>query len=323
MLDKVDDSFDKRQGSIMYDVMVPFAYEVMYQNKYLRSLIFQAFVSKAEGQFLDFAAQDYGIKRNPATFAEVPIQYIGEPGTLVPRDSQVGDFSRPEVYFITSENLTLDSSGHGVVRAVANVGGTIGNVIAGYVVNDLSGITGVTSVTNLEQAKGGAEEEPDEILRNRILFQKRNPEHGGTLIDYEKWALTVEGVEYARAINVPRGLGTVDLIIGANLSIIDRVVKEVFNVVDKKKPSGIDVIVRKVSSFKQTFKVKVVGLDSQTAQDVVLQYIKSLPVGGDVLLSRISASLIVAGAEDATVLEPTTNVIIPDDSIIEPTVVIV
>lgn len=81
----------------------------------------------------------------------------------------------------------------------------------------VSPIDGVTGVTNDEDATGGAEEEDDDSLRERIMAVDRTGElsYVGNDSDYIRWAQEVDGV--GSVIVVPEwqgaGTGTVKLII--------------------------------------------------------------------------------------------------------------
>lgn len=163
-------------------------------------------------------------------------------------------------------------------------------------------------------------DETDDALRSRILYQKRNPERGGGDSDYERWALTVTGVQWVRAIGMARGLGTVDIVVAGEPEQLDQLVLEVQSLIDMKKPSGVDVKVRKVNVLQVVFRIQVTGLSAEIATTIADTYLRSVGVGGVVVLSKLITTLINAGATDVIVMEPVQNIELPVDNIIEPVV---
>ncbi|MGE5704136.1 MAG: baseplate J/gp47 family protein, partial [Clostridia bacterium] len=180
----------------------------------------------------------------------------------------------------------------------------------------------IKQVTNPEPARFGMNLETDEDLRSRILYQKRNPEHGGTTSDYVRWALTVTGVTYAKSIDKARGIGSVDVVIGGNESQIEQLIEQTQSFLDKKKPSGVDVRVRKLNQQEVDITVKVEGISREVALSSILSYTRTIGVGGTIYPSKVIAALINAGASDAVVIRPAEPVDLHGDSSIQPVVTI-
>lgn len=70
MLNKIPDTLDKRQGSIIYDALAPAAAELAQCYISLDVYADQTYLLTAVGENLDNKGYDYGITRNEATFAE-------------------------------------------------------------------------------------------------------------------------------------------------------------------------------------------------------------------------------------------------------------
>lgn len=162
--------------------------------------------------------------------------------------------------------------------------------------------------------------EPTEDLRNRILRHKRNPERGGALSDYERWALSIPGVNYARGLNLIRGIGTVDLVVGGTIPNLLETVREL---IDRRKTPGLDLVVRHVSRQTVPIEVVVIGIDKEKARQTILAYTNSIGVGGTLFLAQIFAVLVGAGATDAKIIVPTTSITLRPDAQIDPVVTIV
>ncbi|KLU66764.1 baseplate J-like protein [Desulfosporosinus acididurans] len=169
-----------------------------------------------------------------------------------------------------------------------------------------------------------APEEDDETLRKAALFLKQNPEKGGNYTDYERWALQVPGVQWAKAFDKARGLGTTDVYIAGDPNELTALVQEVTGAIDKKKVSGTDVIVRPVNLVTTRFVILIVGgITQEAAIDVANKYLTSIGKGGTADLDEIVSLLNAAGAIGAKVLLPSENVNLEEDSVLDPVVNII
>lgn len=70
MLDRIPDTFDKRQGSIVYDALAPTAAELTRSYIYLDFIISKLNIENLEDEELDaYVYQRSGVKRKQATKA--------------------------------------------------------------------------------------------------------------------------------------------------------------------------------------------------------------------------------------------------------------
>ncbi|MDQ0112320.1 baseplate J/gp47 family protein [Paenibacillus harenae] len=321
LLDRVDNGIDKSEGSIIYDALAPIAMQLWIEESKFRSILEQAFAVTAEGRFLDLIAKDYGLERTPAAAAMVELAFTGIVNAVIPDGTSVG-IENSDISFATIGDAVIGSGGRTTVMARCKQAGAIGNVNADTIRLLFDPVKDIWTVNNSRPASGGLNQEPDEALRGRILYQKRNPEHGGTESDYKRWALSVTGVTYAEALNCNRGLGTVDVVVGADADI-ERVCGEVRRLIELKKPLGVDVIVKPVIPELMTVKAKVVGLSESAAKNAVYGYLRTVDIGGTIYLSKIVAALITAGAADAVILLPKENLQLPIDRSLQAEVIIV
>ncbi|NIK67106.1 MULTISPECIES: baseplate J/gp47 family protein [unclassified Paenibacillus] len=321
LLDRVDNGLDKSEGSIIYDALAPIAMQLWIEESKFRSILEQAFAVTAEGRFLDLIAKDYGLERTPAAAAWVELTFTGIPDAVIPEGTTVG-IENSDISYATTAEAVIGSQGKTTVTARCKQPGVIGNVKADTIRLLFDPVKDIWTVNHIAPAAGGLNQESDESLRGRILYQKRNPEHGGTESDYKRWALSVTGVTYAEAINCGRGLGTVDVVVGAD-GDLEHVCLEVRKLIELKKPLGVDVIVKPVIPEPMTVKVKVIGLNEAAAKNAVYAYLRKVDIGGTIYLSKIVAALIAAGAEDASILEPKANLELPIDRSLQAEVIIV
>ncbi|TLS51752.1 baseplate J/gp47 family protein [Paenibacillus antri] len=323
LLARVNDGLDKSEGSVIYDALAPIAMQLWIEESKFRSILEQAFAVTAEGRFLDSIAKDYGLERTPAAAARVELEFTGVVGAAIPDGTTVG-IENSDLTFATIGNATIGSDGKAAVPARCKQPGPAGNVNADTIRLLFDPVKDIWTVNNKRPAAGGLDQEADVALRERILYQKRNPEHGGTESDYKRWALSVTGVTYADAINCKRGLGTVDVVIDCegDDEAREAIFAEVRELIDRKKPLGVDVIVAPVVPREQRVVVRVSGLGEAAAKQAVHQYLRTIEIGGTIYLSKIVAAVIVAGASDAVVIEPEENLPLPESSSLKAEVVI-
>lgn len=69
MLDKVPNTIDKREGSIIYDALAPAALEMQLMYIELDTNVKQAFADTASGGYLAMRTTEMGIDRMPAVYA--------------------------------------------------------------------------------------------------------------------------------------------------------------------------------------------------------------------------------------------------------------
>lgn len=95
------------------------------------------------------------------------------------------------------------------VRAL--VAGKAGNLDPGAVISFSAAISGVDGSAEVVEMTGGADEESEDLLRERVLLRIQSPPMGGDADDYVRWALEVPGVTRAWCAPNEMGIGTVTL----------------------------------------------------------------------------------------------------------------
>jgi uncharacterized phage protein gp47/JayE len=113
------------------------------------------------------------------------------------------------------EDATIPSSGSVKINIQCTQTGTIGNAGANSIIFISGNITGVSSVTNEDEIKGGTDVEDDDSLIARILEydESQGDSYVGNVADYKRWATTVDGVGSATVIPANDDSGTVTIII--------------------------------------------------------------------------------------------------------------
>jgi uncharacterized phage protein gp47/JayE len=143
--------------------------------------------------------------RKSATYAGGFIEYGGVSGFMIPTGTLLTGSNA--VKYQTTTDALIGASGLGKGNAVALTAGTVGNLPDGDQLALVTPMPGIETVTLYGDMGGGADEETDDQLRERILFRIQNPPMGGSEADYLTWAMAVPGV--TRAWAAPEmGIGT-------------------------------------------------------------------------------------------------------------------
>lgn len=133
----------------------------------------QNFLRTAEGESLDALAANICTTRIPATAATTTIRATlsdkREEATLIPAGTRVSPENN--IYFATDDDLLiLAGATTGEVRATCTTIGTVGNNYQpGEISKIVDPIAYVATMVNITKSEGGAEEETDDSLRERVF----------------------------------------------------------------------------------------------------------------------------------------------------------
>lgn len=150
----------------------------------------------------------------PATSAtDGTVTFYGQSGATIPSATQLA--TSDGIRFITTQQGSISQAGNsnsnggvqGVTAVCVSVGAN-GNLPSGSSLTVQTPIAGVSSqATVLQPFTTGSDIEDETSYRTRVLFAFRNPPQGGSLTDYAEWALQVNGVTRAWALNGELGAG--------------------------------------------------------------------------------------------------------------------
>lgn len=218
------DSFAARSGlspndsgdiSLRLHAFAEQLYALWVQADWLKA---QCFPQTAIGEQLEKHAAQRGLTRNKAVCAEGVIRFClaSEAGadTRIPAGSRCTTAAGVEFQTLYT-GVIPSGSLHVDIPARAVLTGSGGNVAAGAVCLMTQPVTGLAYCLNESAFTGGADEESDEALRERVLSSYQRLPNGANAAFYETQAMSVEGVAAASVLARPRGAGTVDVVISA------------------------------------------------------------------------------------------------------------
>ena len=217
MLNRIPSTFDKREGSIIYDALAPAAAELAQMYINFDVVLNQTFVDTATNEYLEKRCAERGIMRIPATYAIVQ-------GEFTPSNINViGERFSCGMY-----NYKVTEGSNGVYQLTCETSGELPNAVSGQLI-PINYINGLQTANITSLLIPGEDMEDDDSLRDRYFDSLSSQAFGGNIADYKEKTKNIDGVGGVKVTPVWNGGGTVLLtIIASDYSIpsgtlIDRV----------------------------------------------------------------------------------------------------
>lgn len=245
LLLEVRDDVDKREGSLVHDMLAASAAsnETIYVE--MDTMLALAFPDTSAGLWLERITRAMGVFRKQAEKAhgQVMLSYSGD--ITVPAGERViADSVDGPIYFITLADAVISNNAV-TVDAEAVEGGANGNVSAGAIAAFAEGsdFGGVVTVTNASAFSGGVDIESDESLLERYYTRVRKPATSGNANQYEQWALEIAGISKARVYPLWNGPGTLKIVLVSTEGRAPSAekVQEVTDYIESVRPFGASV----------------------------------------------------------------------------------
>lgn len=223
MLDRVDDRFDKREGSIIYDALAPAAVELQLMYIEFDVILQETFGDTASREFLIRRARERGITPYPATYALVKGEFT--PANI---DVPIGSrFNLNDFNYYIKEKIT-----DGEYQLECETIGSEGNQTFGELI-PIDYIDGLETAELTEVLIPGEDEEETENLRTRYFASFESKPYGGNRKDYIEKTNEIAGVGSTKVTPIWAGGGTVKLTIlnsdfnRASSTLVDTVQEEI------------------------------------------------------------------------------------------------
>ena len=229
LLSYVPDTWDKREGSIIYNALAPVAMEMV--DLYIGLEIFQeqTYLLSATDENLDNRAADFAIPRFPATSAIRKAKMWDENDE--PMNVNIGEEFIAELQSVDDEDIVFrvtqnidtmpDELEHGEVHLTCQTAGEIGNSTFGEVIP-------ITFIANLDRAEIvgdielGKEAEEDDDFRSRIIEKITKKPFAGNIAAYIEFTKEIRGVGDLKVFPAWAGAYTVLLsVLDENYNPID------------------------------------------------------------------------------------------------------
>lgn len=189
MLSQVDDTLDKRQGSLIQTALGPGAWYLEGLALVLADIQKGASAATATGTDLDYLVANRGLTRIAATAAVRQ----GTFNVAIPAGSVFKTVNGADSVGFTSGDLISSDGGVYVYEMTCQEAGIIGNSYSGQII-PVTAIAGLTSASIGAVITGGAEQETDTALRVRYFATFETAPYGGNISEYRQAILKIAGV---------------------------------------------------------------------------------------------------------------------------------
>lgn len=235
-LSVVDNSFDKREGTPIFDAASSMAIIAMSVIDEIKNVYKCTFAKTAEGEELSMRAKEAGIIRRPSSSAIKKGIFISEADTpyilpLGAKFSTVG--ANPLIFEVIEEIIG------GTYLMKCKEAGEAGNTYTGELL-PVEVRVNLKSATLTDLVVPGEKEENDEELRERYYEEKPLKNFGGNIEQYRDLITKQDGVGSCQVYPLHEGSGTV------KISFIDSrcmpassdFVSKMQNLIDPQKDGG-------------------------------------------------------------------------------------
>ncbi|MCC0654853.1 baseplate J/gp47 family protein [Clostridioides sp. ES-S-0001-03] len=301
------------EGDFIYDATRPTAEEAAQLKQLgLQNNLKIAFPQTSYGTYLEWLGECKGVFKNQPTKSVGMVTFTGVQGTIIAKGTVVTTVATDEkqsIEFELLETKIIEENEIVDIKAECRITGTIGDVSQNTVTVLLGSISGVKSVNNKEDFKGGTDVEDEEHFRERVLVSEQEDRLSGASSDYIRWAKEVAGVGYAYVVPEWNGAGTVKVLIldknrkAATQELIDKVQEYIYplNISEEENRDGkapIGALVTVVTPETLLINVKASFIFSNSfSEETVLnnlkakidKYLDKIDLGGIVSYNAIQA----------------------------------
>lgn len=202
-LDRVPDSVDKREGSVIYDAIAPCAAEICQLRIQLDEVEDNSFADTADRDHLIRRAAEQSII--PQAASSAVLRGVTEPlYDLVPVGTR---FSLDDLNYVVTK-----ADGEGTYELTCETPGTEGNQHTG-VLTPIEYVDGLGSMSLTEVLIPGEDDEETEAFRERYENSFDDKSFGGNCTEYIQRTNAINGVGATKVTPVWNGGGTVKLTI--------------------------------------------------------------------------------------------------------------
>lgn len=251
-----DITYNTSVGSFARDILRSVAIEMASETEDFDNQLNTRLIDTATGVNLEICGNDKGKIIIEATYAVGTVKMTGINGTVIPEGILLINNTNNVIYQTIEEKEITNVST--TVMVIATAAGKIGNCSAGQINTFKEIYQGLTAVTNETEITGAIDKETDDEYRSRLLNYIQNPQISWNKYVFEEEAKVIKEIDKSKCI--PIGGGEVKLIITQKDSVIatDEVKTKVYNYIDNKILSDINLIVDSVEIFDIQLSIEAV-----------------------------------------------------------------
>lgn len=289
----------------------------------------QVYPNTAEGEYLIKHGQAKGIFKKKATKATGHIAFFSkEPATndiFIPTGTLCTSSKATDAIYQTTADTAIAKGSVNAIAPIESINvGANANIAPDYIDILVSPITGVSSIRNPNRISGGANEEPDELFRQRVVESYSNLSNGVNLNYYEQWAKKQNDVWYAKAVYEKGTVNEIKLYVeNATRTISDATIAILQENIESARELGMKVsVLRPIKkAINITATAYVNNLKNEPAyymyiDEVFLNMIQSLSIGQRFSPSTAASKVLShEGIHDINFYEPTSSIVVAPNEI--------
>ncbi|MBA6088604.1 baseplate J/gp47 family protein [Pseudomonas monteilii] len=280
----------------------------------------QIFPDSADEEELKRHAATRNVYPKSATPAGNSLEITGGVNAPVAAGLRVRHLASGQI-FLTVASLVIPASGVASVLVTSEETGAALNGLEGPCVF-ISTPLNVDSACTLTATVGGTDDESPESLLARYLDVLRNPPSGGSVADYRRWALSVNGVSTVLILPKRRAPNAIDVVItSAGGASSDAVIQACQAFIESVAPAGADIWVFTPQIVEVHIKAKVKRAVGYTLESLLeptatacMKVIEPIAPLETLYLIRVSSAIsALGGIVDLVIEEPAGNVVTSAD----------
>jgi phage-related baseplate assembly protein len=327
--------YEQRTGRVLQPAQVErllinaFAYRELLLREKVQFAATQNLVDFAAAPMLDYLGALVGVTRLAASSATVTIQFTlvaGHGGVTIPQGTRVSSTDGQAVFRTDNDQIVAPGVNTASVTASMITEGVSGNGYAvGTVTNILDPQAFLSVATNTDISGGGAAQESDEALRDRIKLAPASFSNAGSRGAYKFFSLSASPSIIDVAVLGPPDIdpGQVEIYpLMEDGSETPQTVLDEVNAAcnaEKVRPLTDTVTVISPTRVDYDLEVNVTIFTDAISGDVQAQIEENLnafalqkrrQLGQDIMLSRVISTSMVQGVYNVAVVSPTGNLII-------------
>lgn len=302
------------------------AYRELLKNIQANDVMKQNFVRTATGIALDYLGELVGVSRLSASSASCIIRFTlntGHIGVTIPAGTRVQSIDGKVIFSIITQTTVAAGTYTKDVAAICKTTGTIGNgYAAGNIGVLLDPIGYVDLVANTETTSGGADDETDDALRERIVLAPSSFSVAGPIGAYKYWAKTANpAIVDVEIDSLTPGEVQIYPLLNGGVIPNNAVLDEVLSVCNDEKVRPLSDTVYAIAPTKIDYAIEVDitfydTADIPTTTDLIQNALDAYKaeglnkLGRDVIREQISSLCVIKGlVYDVTVVSPASNIV--------------
>lgn len=304
MINNIPSDIDSSEGSLIYDVISPTSAELnqAYINLdgALNMVFAQSAATNGYSAQLELRCGEFGVTRKAGTLATGQVTFTGIDTTVIKQGTVIQTPGGLQYETIASATI---SAGIATVNIQSVNIGLNYNVPSNTIIQIPTAISGITGVINESPTVGGADNEADIALLQRLLVQVQTPATSGNAAHYVQWAMQVNGIGLAQVFPLWNGAGTVKVCaVDSNMQpLTSTLLTALSNYIESQRPIGALVTYESAIALPINISVNVVRDTAYTEAQVltalttsIINYLKGIYSKQNYVSYAVIGSLIVA-----------------------------